>query len=475
MNAAPGNGSQGLVTRNFLALAGGEVVARVVAFGATIVLAHRLGPAGFGVVSFATAVVLYLSRIADAGVDLGLGIREVAAARDRLSELVPAVLALRLLLAGILIVLVGGGAILFLPEPDGTVLALYTLTLAFVAMSTRWVHLGLERATVVAISRTVGELLMVAGVLAFVHDPADLAKAPVAQLTGDALAAILLAVSLGRLGHRVLPRWRLETVRPLVNRAVPYVGSTLLGLMIFNADLIFLRVLRGPESVGHYAAAYAPVSLVLNVGVAYALSLLPTLTRLGPDPSAQRELYHTSAAHVIAGALPIAVGGFVFAPAIIGLVFGAGYAAAALPLQVLMVSVPISAVRDVPVMAVLSKGREDLVLRVVAASATINLVLNATLIPRFGMLGAAVATVSTEALRFALSLGHARSLGFPTPALVRAWRPMAAALAMVVALLPVPRSNLLLGIPTGAVAYVLALALVGGIRRGPGGLPRLRV
>ena len=475
MTAAPGNGSQGLVTRNFLALAGGEVAARVVAFGATIVLAHRLGAAGFGVVSFATAVVLYLSRIADAGVDLGLGVREIAAARDRMSQLVPAVLALRLLLAGILIVAAGGSAFLLLPSPDREVVALYTLTLAFVAMSTRWVHLGLERAPMVAIARTAGELIMVAGVLAFVRDAGDVTKAPVWQLVGDGFAALLLVVSLSRLGHRVTPRWRWDTVRPLVRRAVPYVGSTLLGLMIFNADLIFLRVLRGPESVGHYAAAYAPVSLVLNVGVAYALSLLPTLTRLQPDPPAQRELYHTSAAHVIAGALPIAVGGFVFAPEIIALVFGADYAPSVLPLRVLLLSVPISAVRDVPVMGVLSRGREDLVLRVVAASAATNLVLNAALIPRFGMLGAALATLSTEVLRFALSLGYARSLGFPMPAVTRAWRPIAAALAMTVVLVAMPRANLLVGVAAGALVYVLGLALVGGIRRGQDGLPELRV
>jgi O-antigen/teichoic acid export membrane protein len=316
---------------------------------------------------------------------------------------------------------------------------------------------------------------MVAGVLLFVHDAGDLAKAPLSQLTGDAFAAILLAVSLGRLGYSVVPRWRFEIVRPLVRRAAPYVGSTLLGLMIFNADLIFLRAIRGPESVGHYAAAYAPVSLVLNVGVAYALSLLPTLTRLQSDPAVQRSVYHTSAAHVVAGALPIAVGGFVFAPQIIALVFGDGYAPAALPLRVLLLSVPVSLLRDVPVMAVLSRGREDLVLRVVATSALTNLALNAALIPKFGMLGAAVATLSTEVLRFALSLWFARSLGFPVPTVTRAWRPAAAVLAMTMTLVAMPRSNLAVGVLVGALVYVVALALVGGIRRGQRGVPELRV
>jgi O-antigen/teichoic acid export membrane protein len=178
---------------------------------------------------------------------------------------------------------------------------------------------------------------------------------------------------------------------------------------------------------------------------------------------------------VIAGALPIAVGGFVYAPEIIALVFGADYAPSVLPLRVLLLSVPISAVRDVPVMAVLSRGREDLVLRVVAASAAANLVLNSVLIPAFGMLGAAVATLSTEILRFALCLVYARSLGFPMPALARAWRPVMAALGMTVVLMAMPRANLLVGVAAGALVYVLGLALIGGIRRGSDGLPELRV
>jgi hypothetical protein len=46
---------------------------------------------------------------------------------------------------------------------------------------------------------------------------------------------------------------------------------------------------------------------------------------------------------------------------------------------------------------------------------------------------------------------------------------------MAFALVAMRPSNLLLGVSAGAVVYVAALALVGGIRRGQDGLPELRV
>ncbi len=463
-----------MVTRNFLALGSGEVFARVLAFGATVILAHRLGAAGFGRLAIATALVLYLSKIADAGIDLGLGIREVAHARDRLGEIVPTILTLRLLLASVLVIVFGGGALLLLPSPDGLVIALYTLTLLGVAASTRWVHVGLERAGLVGLARCAGEALMLLGVLLWVHQVGDIARAPLAQLAGDAFAALVLALALRR--HGVLRlAWRPEVIRPLVRRAIPYVGSVLLGLVIYNADLIFLRVLRGPVTVGYYAAAYAPISFLLNVGVAYSMSLLPTLTRLRNDPAAERDLYHTGSAHVMAVALPIAVGGLLVAAQIIALIFGPEFLPAGPALAILVCSVPLSAVRDLSVVALLARGREDRVFRTLVASAAVSLLLCLVLIPPFGMIGAAVATLATEAFRMVLSMWYARGLGFPVPPIRRAWRPALAASVMAAVLLAAGIDSIWVVVPLGGAVYLLALALAGGVRFRRGETPGLSV
>lgn len=466
---------QQLVTRNFLALGAGEMAARVIAFGASIVLARRLGAAGFGVVAFATALVLYLARVADAGVDFALGIRTIAAARDRLPVLVPAVLTLRLSLALALIAVCSVAALLLLPEPDGMVVALYSFTLIGVAASTRWVHVGMERTRLVGLARATGEAAMLVLIGLTVHRAADLYRAPLAQLAGDLLAAGILAVALRRSGLDLRLRWDGAVARTILRQAVPYVGSTLLGLFIYNADLILLRLFGDVQVVGYYAAAYAPVSFLINIGVAYALSLLPTLTRLGSDPVGQRELYHTSAAHILALAIPVAVGGSLVATQLVALVYGDAFAPAASAMAILLWSVPFSAVRDAPVMVLMAHGRERILFRVTALSAGASLLLNLVLIPRFGMTGAAIATVLTEAFRMSVAFLEARRLGLPIPWVARLWKPAAAAAAMAAILLVMPTYPLALRIAAGLAAYGTALTLLGGVRWRAGRLPSLDV
>ncbi len=445
------------------------------AFAATIYIARVLGAEGYGVIAFATAVVLYISRIADAGADLGLGVREIAARPHDGDRLASAFIALRLPLSIALAALTAAVAIPLLPSPDDQVLALYGLTLIAAGLSTRWVHLGHERAGRVAVARVIGEGTMVVLVLLFVHGPGDITRVPLAQLAGELLASALLLAWLRRAGHRVGVRADWPLVRPLMDRASRLVVSTMLGLVIYNADFIFLRFMRGSETVGYYAAAYALISFLSNLGIAYGLSLLPTLTRLANDPREQRELYHTASAHVVAAGLPVVLGGFLLAPQIIQLMFGSEYAPASVALQVLIWSIPIALIRDVPVIALMASGREDQVLRTTGFSAVANLALNAALIPKLGMVGAAAATVLTELVRLTLAMRYGAQLGFGVTPPVRYWRSLLAGVAMAVAVLMLPGNSLLLSVVVGATVYVAALAAVGGIRLRRGALPELTV
>ena len=74
-------------------------MARIIAFAAPIYIARVLGAEGYGVIGFATAVLLYLTRIADAGAELGLGVREIAARPELADRLASSMIGFRLLLS----------------------------------------------------------------------------------------------------------------------------------------------------------------------------------------------------------------------------------------------------------------------------------------------------------------------------------------------------------------------------------------
>ena len=452
----------------------GDALARGIAFVATIYLARVLGVGGYGVVALAAAVTLYLAQLADFGVET-LGIREVAEDPTAIDERVPPILLARMLIAAGLIVVTLPVALLLLPQPEGAVIAAYSLTLIPIAASSRWVHLGLESARPVGIARTIGESVMIILVLTLVRRTGDIWSVPLAQFAGESAAALLLLGLLARRGFGLRVCWAPERVRPVFHRAWPLVAHGLLGLLIFNSDLVFLRLFRDLASVGYYAAGYTLISFLLNLGVAYGMALLPTLTRLGARTNEERDLYHTAQAQVFTAGLPVALGGALLAVELVQQVFGLSYLPAGAALQVLIWSVPVSLLRNVAISALVARSRQDQVLRTTTGSTVLNLVLNVVLIPRYGIMGAAWATVATELLRTILALRFAAEEGLVVLPLRRLGRATVSGLAMVALLMVVRPANLWAAIAFGGIAYLGVLTAVGGVQFRRGQLPALRV
>ena len=160
-----------------------------------------------------------------------------------------------------------------------------------------------------------------------------------------------------------------------------------------------LGVIRGDEETGLYNAAYRIYEGLANVGQVLQTVLTPRLSR---HYAASRAAHGRLArGGLLAGgllALPIAALGFVLAGPAVTLLFGSAYAAAGGVLQLLaagfVVVFPLCALHAVA----LSAGASGWLLRTAVIGCVLNVGLNLVLIPRFGMHGAAAATVAGEAV-----------------------------------------------------------------------------
>ena len=471
---APTTSRSGAVARSFAALASGDALGRVIAFLAGVFVARRLGAEMFGVMAFGQAVVLYFTHLSACGVDL-TGIREVAADPTRARTLAPSILTFRALVSLGLFVLLSAVAIAALPPLEAAVLALYAATLFGHGPNARFVLIGLSRPIPVAVARTLGELVYALLVFAIVRQRHDVVWVPWAQAVGDVLAALAMLVWLRRIGFAMPVQLDWQAARPLLARSFPLVLNILLGLAIFNCDLLVLKFFRGNEVVGWYAASYQLISFLINIAWAYSHSLLPALTQASRESGERHALYHTSLAQSFAVGLPIAVGGGLLASALITLVFGARFEPSGAPLAILIASVPLMLYKDVAMIAMIVSGREAAVLRMTAIAVVFNLAANILVIPRYGMLGAASTTLATELLRAALAAWYVRRDGFTLAPARRFAKAALAALAMAAALhLAGPRPVWLL-IPLGAAVYAAALVVTGAVELRRGRLPALRV
>ena len=447
----------------FLTLGGGEVVARLCAFAATVYLARTLSPALFGIVGVAMGVMLYLSQIADGGIEL-VGIPMVARQRDDVASLAEPVLAVRFVLSLAMTVAVIVAGVTVMPQPDGAILASSALSLLFAGLSVRWIHLGLERANGVAVARTLGEVVALAAMLVLVRETGDVGRVPLAHFLGAGVTAFVMLLTLQRSGVRLAWVWAPRKAAPVFQRSRHLVVFTLLGLLLFNFDLIYLRIRSGAEAAGYYAAAYTMISFAANLIVAFAHTVLPSLTRLEADRAGRSELYQTVCAQAYALALPVGVGAWYVSGQIIEQVFGSAYLPGVVALQWLALSIPLATLRELPVVALIAGSREDALIRVNAFTAACNVALVLVTVPRYGLAGAAAATVATELVRLALAAHFARGVGYPVVPLRRLVKATVASAAMLAALLFFSPQALWTSIPLGAGVYGILMLLMRAVR-----------
>jgi O-antigen/teichoic acid export membrane protein len=452
--------------KSFAGLAGGEAVARALSFVAMLIVARRLGPAMYGVIGVASGIMLYLNQLADAGVELS-GVSAVArlGRGQALSDLVASALGTRTVVALLLTVAVVAIGVFAFPQPDGVVLALYAIGLVFVAAGTRWVYLGLQEGSWVALARIIGELTTLVVVVLALRDVGDIAMVPIATLLGGAAACLVMLAGLGRLGIVARVSNDREPSRAMLARGPHLVGFTMLGLVLFNADLIYLRFISGQAPAGYYAAAYTFIAFSANLAVTWAHSVLPSLSKLERGDASRNDVYANAMMLAFAVSIPVAIGGMITASPLIDLVYGREYLPAATALVWLLPAIPLSALREVAVAGLLgSENGERFLIRTNAISAVLNLALIIPIVPRYGMIGAAAVTVVTEVVRLVLTTRYARLHGYGLPNAGRFLKPLVAGGVMAGGLLLVGTRPLALLVVVGAVLYATGLALTGVIR-----------
>jgi len=461
------------VRRAFVSLGLGEIAARLIAFGATVFVARMLGAGAYGVAAFAGAALLYFTTLGDLGVE-AVGAAAVARAPSDVDRLVPSVLLARLAFATLLSAATATAGLLLPAQPEGALLAAFGAVLLVRALNARWVLVGLRHNDAAGVARVLGEGLSAALVLAFVREAGDLVLLPAIQLAGDGMTALVLFVALRRQGYSIPARWEPGVARAVLREASPLMMNAFLALLVFNLDLLLLRYFRDGDTVGRYAAAYTLVSFLSNLGLSFGYAVLPSAAQLDRDDAASGRLAGGALLAAVALMLPVAVGGWTTSGGLLAAVFGAPFATAALAMQVLLWSVPLAWCRFIAQMTVVARGGQRAVLGVTTVAAVCAVAGDLLLIPRYGMVGAAAVTVATEALRAAatLVLMARRGVALPRPAAF--WRPVAATAAMAT-MLAWAGFPVLVAVPAGALVYVAALVVTGGVRRGADGRLGLRL
>ena len=415
---------------NVSALAAGQMVTMALGFITHAILARAVGPADYGVLGFAVAVMSYFGIAAALGTDTWAA-REIASRRSDVRPIAETILSLRLLLAVLSIV----GVVIFLSiwRPETLVVQvvlIQAISLIVAALTLDFAFQGLERLEATARRQVLSAIIALAGIAAVLNlGYGIVAAAAVFQMAALISALVMIwefsrSAGIPRIGPGALSEWR-----RILREATPLAITVVVVNVYLYIDIVMLGFLRPGAEVGHYVAATRVLTLGLIAASILRTAILPVLSRLQSSPTERNEVgAHHARVVATAGGLA-AAGGLILAPEILEIIFGAEFRGAANALRILMVGLLFMNAVEVFHTQLVAWRLQTQQMWIMISGAIFNIVLNLFLIPRYGMEGAAAATLISTILILSLAAITLTRHGFETHL-----QPMAAAILLAGAL-----------------------------------------
>lgn len=394
----------------------GKLISMSVTILATTLIARTLGKAGYGQFTLIMQFSAFFYILADFGLN-SVAAREIKNVQDR-REILKNLAILRIGIS-LLLILIGCAALLFLPYSRlvslGIILSLSTIiTNSLTITLNLYFQMTFQYAKAMISTIVSSGFLLVFILWVYVSSPS---QALLMYVVGYVLAGLTMVLaSLALFGpeknflRSSVSRTRM---RELMVLALP------LGLMfIFSqihgkADVFLLSILKLPditslnrnEVLGVYGLSYKIFEVVLVFSTFFMSAAYPVLLK---KSSNLQELYRSYRVIVLfltaVGVLSLG-GIYLFAPSIVSLLGGGEFHDSVLILRLLALGLPIFFVSSATQWFILAIRRERTLPIIYAIGATITVVSNLILIPRYSYLSPAILTWMVEYLILLMMVG----------------------------------------------------------------------
>jgi O-antigen/teichoic acid export membrane protein len=370
-----------------------------------MIAARFLSADDYGRFSWALSLTLIVETI----MDVGLGqvtVRAVARDKDGAQDLLRQVLGLKLVWVAVGLALLVVVAPLLKTDPRIITLC-YVLGVSSAIRSylltARGLLQGLGRFDLEALTVVSDRVLLLAAGSAALWMGHGLLGLAIAFVAARAVMLGAVTILLRSVLGSVRPAFDRAIWRELQTAALP-LGFFMIALNAYNyIDTVILGLMRSDAEVGWYAASYRVYEGLTYVPSILAAVLTPRLSYLFiHDRVAHRQLMMRVLAGSIAFGILLGGGALLAATPLVVLLFGAPYAAAARPLQILSGGALFVFATWILHAAAISTNLDRRLLLTTVVGLAANVALNIVLIPRWGIEGAAWATVVAEGITVAL-------------------------------------------------------------------------
>jgi PST family polysaccharide transporter len=371
-----------------------------VALFVSVWVARYLGPAQFGLLNYAVAFVAMFSALATLGLD-GITVREIVKAPERSDEILGSVFVMKLA-GGMVTLLVTVCVISLLRYGDSHVrllvgiVAAGTIFQSFDTIDFWFQSQVLSKYTVYA--RNTAFLLIAAVKVGLILNGASLMSFAVAAFAEIALAALGLIIVYRYNGYR-LSAWHgsVSMCRKLLSDSWPLILGSISVVLYMKIDQVMLGDMLGNAEVGIYTAATRISEVWYFIPMAVVSSVFPAVMEAksvdeGHYLRRLQRLFNLMSAMALCIAVPMT---FV-ASRIITVLYGDKFVMAGTVLQIHIWATLFVFLGVAQSVWDLAENMTRLSLMRTTTGAVVNILLNLYFIPKYGVKGAAMATLISQ-------------------------------------------------------------------------------
>lgn len=465
------------VVRNSAFVLSVQMTLKALAFIFNIYVVRRLGDVHFGQYSAVVAYVALFAIFTDWGMS-PYAVREMAQDRKQTSWLLPNIVTIRVILSLIITVIAPLSA-LWLGKGNDMALGILVASAGLVLYAFQ----GPLNSTLTAYERLdytstfalVNQLVFWGlGVLLLINGMGFIGLI-VAQLTGVGVVILLSGWTLFKLSRERLilsvRRWP-----QLFRAALPFGISDISYAFMQRFDTVLMSFVLTDAAVGWYSVPWTLINMILLIAQSIAVAMYPSMVRsYTEDRESLARVVWRAIKYLLIVCLPIVVGGTLLADRIILTLYEEAFVYSIPVLQVVVWALPSLFLLELLGRVAETLHMERLAARINVINAVITVVLNVVLMPTLGVMGAALALLLGRTIRliqFWLLIGNDRLVSKRWSSLLRV---VLAALAMGVIVFFLrsisifgavdSKVGLLALIGGGAISYIVALGVLGGIER----------
>lgn len=458
--------------KNALSLFFGDVVTRIFGFITTAYLARVLGVESFGRIGFAQAILTYGIVSTNFGL-LTIGTRDIAKDRSQIKGLVNNILGLRLVLTliafGLTLIFIG-----LIPKPTlvKQLLLFYTISLFAQSLLLEWVFEGIERMEYIGIARVLSSAFYLGLTILIIKSSGQLLTVPIIYFFSQFFGVLLLFSIYLRSFGLAVPQFNLKAFRKIFIVALPVGIASVMAQIYSNFGIVALSFLATDTDLGLYNAAFRLVTFILLIDRVFYTTFLPVISRYFAAKSGRiKELIETLTKLILTIALPICIGGMVLAKGLIIKIFGLQYSNCTVIFQIIIWFFLLTIMNSLYGFGLIGAGREKLFARNIGIGTICTIGSVIILSYRFGAIGAAIATLGSEAIMVILMYSEFSRIVKTNP-FKYLMIPLFSSLLMGIVLYllrPIPVVFLIL---IGILVYGLLVLAAGGIKKEEIGLIR---